>query len=314
MRPALLCVVVVCALAASGCGGSSGTPKRDARPQEKADSTKVTGARWSSLSVGFQQALAADCIARGGARLAGVDRKALWQSVGGYYTVSSNDNVTVLDACLTSKPESKLTVDIDNPVGDETSGDDLVYAKTRDARPTFSGTVSPASARVRVSEQIAPGEFAAPKTLRVRGDGGFTYRPYLRKRGENYFKFVAHGKGVKTSSVVVTADLQRPLAEQRAIRARRKAEAEQRRAQKLAAATQGFSGNGAKNLGTIRVSGDSILKWTNDGDIFIVADAGYGIFVNSSAHSGDTVVDAGTYRRVEVNAIGNWTIAIVPRG
>ena len=80
------------------------------------------------------------------------------------------------------------------------------------------------------------------------------------------------------------------------------------------ASTQSFSGNGGKNLGTITVSKPSTLKWTNDGDLFQLSDADLSILVNSQAHSGDTAVDPGTYHKVEVNAIGNWTIKIVPSG
>jgi hypothetical protein len=77
------------------------------------------------------------------------------------------------------------------------------------------------------------------------------------------------------------------------------------------AATSGsrFSGNGGKNLGTIRVAKESVLTWTNTGDIFqIYSDEG--IPANSQAHRGTTVLDAGTYHHFQVNAIGSWTISI----
>jgi hypothetical protein len=74
-----------------------------------------------------------------------------------------------------------------------------------------------------------------------------------------------------------------------------------------------FSGNGGKNIGTIKVSEESVLRWTNDGDIFQMWDDSFGMSVNSQAGSGDTVLQAGTYENVEVNAIGNWTIEIEPR-
>lgn len=75
---------------------------------------------------------------------------------------------------------------------------------------------------------------------------------------------------------------------------------------------QTFSGNGGKNLGTITVAEDSILEWTNDGDIFQIFDAEFGVPVNSQANSGDTALSAGTYRDFQVNAVGNWTITIRP--
>lgn len=74
-----------------------------------------------------------------------------------------------------------------------------------------------------------------------------------------------------------------------------------------------FSGNGSKNLGTITVDSTSVLRWTNDGDVFIVHDADFNLNASSNAHHGTTVVDPGTYRKVEVGAVGNWTISIEPR-
>jgi hypothetical protein len=76
---------------------------------------------------------------------------------------------------------------------------------------------------------------------------------------------------------------------------------------------QTFTGNGGKNLGTIEVAEESLLEWTNDGDIFQIFGDDIAIMVNSQASSGDTVVPAGSYSNVSVNAIGNWTITIGPR-
>ncbi|MGD0453786.1 MAG: hypothetical protein ABSB69_09310 [Solirubrobacteraceae bacterium] len=75
---------------------------------------------------------------------------------------------------------------------------------------------------------------------------------------------------------------------------------------------QAYSGNGGKNLGTITVAEESTLEWTNDGDVFQIfsEDA---VPVNSQAHSGSTVLEAGTYKGFQVNAVGNWTIKIVPK-
>lgn len=75
---------------------------------------------------------------------------------------------------------------------------------------------------------------------------------------------------------------------------------------------QSFSGNGGKNLGTITVEEESVLEWTNDGDIFQIftADA---VPVNSQGNSGETVLAAGSHADFQVNAVGNWTITIRPR-
>lgn len=75
---------------------------------------------------------------------------------------------------------------------------------------------------------------------------------------------------------------------------------------------QDFQGNGGQRLGTIALPTDATIHWTNDGALFTVADPTTGIFINSRAASGTSAVTAGTYRNVLVNAVGNWTLQIVP--
>jgi hypothetical protein len=78
------------------------------------------------------------------------------------------------------------------------------------------------------------------------------------------------------------------------------------------AAPQEFSGNGGKNLGAVQVEQEATLEWTNDGAYFgIYTDKS--VPVNSYGHSGSTVLEAGSYSRFYVNALGNWTIKIVPK-
>ena len=74
-----------------------------------------------------------------------------------------------------------------------------------------------------------------------------------------------------------------------------------------------YSGDQGKNLGTITVSSSSTLHWTNDGALIQINDDGHGIAVDSDAHSGTTAVEPGTYKNVNVNASGDWTITIQPR-
>jgi hypothetical protein len=71
-----------------------------------------------------------------------------------------------------------------------------------------------------------------------------------------------------------------------------------------------FNGNGGKTLPPVTVHHDSTLYWTNDGGIFQIFTES-GVPVNSQAGSGDTFLSAGTYT-MQVNAMGNWTIKIVP--
>jgi hypothetical protein len=83
---------------------------------------------------------------------------------------------------------------------------------------------------------------------------------------------------------------------------------------KPAAKKISFSGNGGETLPAFVVGHDSTLRWTNDGAIFQIFDMNPNDFgsieVNSQAHSGSTAVSAGRYSKIEVNAIGNWTITI----
>jgi hypothetical protein len=80
------------------------------------------------------------------------------------------------------------------------------------------------------------------------------------------------------------------------------------------ASAKSFSGNGGKNLGPLTVQDGQTLQWTNDGDVFqLIATDSSGlpdILVNSQAHKGDTALTAASYKKVEVNAVGNWTIKI----
>ncbi len=73
-----------------------------------------------------------------------------------------------------------------------------------------------------------------------------------------------------------------------------------------------FSGNGGENLGTISVEKESTLDWTNDGPLFQIITS-EDLPVNSQGASGSTVLEPGTYQHFQVNAIGNWTIKIVPK-
>ncbi len=80
---------------------------------------------------------------------------------------------------------------------------------------------------------------------------------------------------------------------------------------KPAASTQRFSGNGARTF-PVDLASPATLRWTNDGDIFeIFTDDA--VPVNSQGHSGESYIDSG-HTVMQVNAIGNWTIELVPEG
>ena len=75
---------------------------------------------------------------------------------------------------------------------------------------------------------------------------------------------------------------------------------------------QTYRGSGSKNLGGVNVQRESTLEWTNDGASFSIV-TNEGTLVNSSTHSGTTVLQQGMYNKFEVNANGNWTLKIVPK-
>jgi hypothetical protein len=85
------------------------------------------------------------------------------------------------------------------------------------------------------------------------------------------------------------------------------------------AKTLSFSGTGVKEIGkpaALRIPTDSTLKWTNDGALFQIIPASIHVQspVNSREHSGEAKLRKGAYHGFLVNAIGHWTLTIVPGG
>jgi hypothetical protein len=77
-----------------------------------------------------------------------------------------------------------------------------------------------------------------------------------------------------------------------------------------------YSGDGIKSLGTLTVSQPSTLHWHTSGASFTMtgATSGYDhtIAVSSKASSGESAVEPGTYREVEVIGDGEWSLTIDP--
>jgi hypothetical protein len=80
------------------------------------------------------------------------------------------------------------------------------------------------------------------------------------------------------------------------------------------ATTLKYSGTGVKELGVVRIPKDSTIHWTNDGQLFQIIPASIHVQspVNSMAHSGEAPIGRGAYHGFLVNAVGHWTISIVP--
>jgi hypothetical protein len=92
-------------------------------------------------------------------------------------------------------------------------------------------------------------------------------------------------------------------------------------ASKPAAQPQTFKGTGTENIGTVNVSTDSTLRWScatcsNDNFVIsndVVADTNT-IAVNGlDQTNGKTVINAGTYHKVEIDTEGqDWSFTITP--
>jgi len=81
--------------------------------------------------------------------------------------------------------------------------------------------------------------------------------------------------------------------------------------------TRRFSGNGSKNIGTVKVTDDAVLKWTNTGSEFgpgqfLVYDKDFGLSLSSQAKRGESAVEPGTYRSISVTG-DDWTMTIKAR-
>jgi hypothetical protein len=80
-----------------------------------------------------------------------------------------------------------------------------------------------------------------------------------------------------------------------------------------------FSGTGVKDIGKpnpLRIPTNSTIEWTNDGAIFQIIPASIHVQspVNSTAHSGTASIRKGAYYGFLINAVGHWTVKIVPGG
>jgi hypothetical protein len=72
-----------------------------------------------------------------------------------------------------------------------------------------------------------------------------------------------------------------------------------------------FSGNGGKTIAPFRVLRPSTMYWRNSGVIFQIFNSGATTngTVDSQAHRGTSFIPAGRYR-LQVNAVGSWTMTI----
>ena len=77
--------------------------------------------------------------------------------------------------------------------------------------------------------------------------------------------------------------------------------------------TQSFSGGGSKNLGTVKVTGPSSMRWTSEGENFAITSTN-GELLSSEGHKGTASLAAGSYSNFEVQSDSAWTLKITPAG
>jgi hypothetical protein len=74
---------------------------------------------------------------------------------------------------------------------------------------------------------------------------------------------------------------------------------------------QSFQGSGNKNLGTVKVSGPSTVRWTGEGESFAITSS-KGELLSSEGHKGTASLAPGSYEDFEVQTNGAWTLKITP--
>jgi hypothetical protein len=76
------------------------------------------------------------------------------------------------------------------------------------------------------------------------------------------------------------------------------------------ASNQRFAGNGSRYLGNVNVAAAEIVRWSSTGTHFEVLFGNGFQAINSTGHSGQTFVPAGTYYKVRVQTDGKWVMRI----
>jgi hypothetical protein len=81
---------------------------------------------------------------------------------------------------------------------------------------------------------------------------------------------------------------------------------------KPASTTKHWSGTGNRSLGTVKLTTDSVVRWTSSGKSFSLTDRSKKLKISGRAASGQSFAVRRTYRGVRVTAKGRWTLSIAP--
>ncbi|HEY5198528.1 MAG TPA: hypothetical protein VIJ51_16015 [Solirubrobacteraceae bacterium] len=71
-----------------------------------------------------------------------------------------------------------------------------------------------------------------------------------------------------------------------------------------------WAATGNRSLGTVKLTTDSVVRWTDKAGSFSARDASGKLKASSRTVGGETFVARGTYRKVTVKAKGAWTLTI----
>lgn len=79
-----------------------------------------------------------------------------------------------------------------------------------------------------------------------------------------------------------------------------------------ASATKRWSGTGNRSLGTVKLTRDSVVRWTSSGARFSLTDRSGKLKISGRTKAGQSFAVRRTYRGVRVASRGRWTLQIAP--
>jgi hypothetical protein len=71
-----------------------------------------------------------------------------------------------------------------------------------------------------------------------------------------------------------------------------------------------YSGSGNRTIATVKLSSDTVVRWTATGGSFSMTSGR--LKVSGKAKSGQSFATRGTFRHVVVHAKGRWTVSFTP--
>jgi hypothetical protein len=317
-------VIAAAGLLLAGCGGSGGNSDGPPSTVDTSDTAK-DGNFWRKLNAAQKDQVATFCRAQAATKIGEASNEPVVDPV---YS-QAYERAQSVDAALVVKRLDdlySLSYERHRPIRQACSDmvQQAIKVSASGKLPRVHLTVN-APAKTSAAEITLSGTVTKGATVRVResrltahdGTGWYSVKPASVKGTHWSARIALPSAGENDYRIDASADTYRPIKRIGDIT---------RTGGGSAPATGGggssggggsvlkrFSGNGSTNLGRFTIGSDATLKWTNDGDLFSVIDDSGDIFIQSERHSGSSAVAAGSYTKVQVNAVGNWTIRIVTK-